>query len=612
MSLVPLLDVDGVIAYVPPDLDRTAFLRLDVNEDPRGAPAHVVQALQRELTPHALATYPAYGALRAAAAAAAGVAPDQVLLCNGGDQGLEAILRLYLPAGRALVTHAPGFDMFPLWGRLHHAVVIGVPLAALGPAHLDFDADAFLAAIDAAIAGPGLGAVALVTPNNPTGSIVPRAATLQVLERVAALPTPCPVIVDETYVDFGGESVVDWLDRFPFLFVQRSLSKSAGLAGLRLGWVLGHPTEIVRLERALEPFRVNRAAVVAGLAALEGAEGGRPAPWLQERVAEIRAARSRLAEGLQALGLAVGAREANFLLVHVGQRHAAFCDTMQAQGILVRDRDGKHPLLAGCVRIGVGSLEQVERTLCAARVALAEPPALDALILDMDGTLVDVSGSCRRAIVETVRGLLAEAGIDVVADDAMVDAFKARGGLNNDWDCADAMLREHGVQVPYDAIVARHQAAYRGTDWDGFIADERWLCDAALVDAAAARYRLGLVTGRPTEEARFTLRRDDAPFRAERGSAMEVVVGMDDTDAGKPDPAGILLACRQMGLDPTRVAYVGDAVDDMRAARAAGAFAIGVLAPGRGWNSGWPERLAAAGAHIVARDVQEAVRWLTR
>lgn len=615
--LTPLLAVDEVDAYVAPERDRRQFLRLDVNEDPRGAPAHLVQALRDRLDAHSLATYPSYAALQRAAAHACGVDPAQVLLCNGGDQGLEAILRLYLAPGTTLVTHAPGFDMFPLWGRLHHAELALVPLVASAPAHLSFDVEAFLAAIEAAVVGPGLGAVALVTPNNPTGSIVSRADALRILERVAALPTPVPVIVDETYIDFGGETVVPWLSRFPFLFVQRSTSKSIGLAGLRLGWVLGDPTEIARLGRALEPFRVNRAAEIAGVAALEGADADVAPAWLQARVAEVRAARSVLADGLRQLGLSVGAEHANFLLVHVGESHAELCAGLQAQGILIRDRHGKHPLLDGCVRIGVGSVAQAQRTLCAIRGVLQGPPEIDALLLDMDGTLVDVRASCRRAIVETVAGLLRDAGHADAAnvDDAMVDIYKARGGLNNDWDCADAMLRDRGVEVAYDAIVARHQQAYRGGDWDGYIRSEPWLWSPAVAAEADARFRLGLVTGRPTDEAWYTLRRDDAALPAPGtpgAGGFEVVIGMDDVVDGKPDPAGIVRAAAALSIGCDRVAYVGDAVDDMRAAKAAGAYAIGVLAPGRGWNSGWPERLAAAGADWIAADIEEVVRWLVQ
>lgn len=615
--LTPLLAVDEVDAYVAPERDRRQFLRLDVNEDPRGAPEHLVQALRDGLDADSLATYPSYAALQRAAARACGVDPAQVLLCNGGDQGLEAILRLYLAPGTALVTHAPGFDMFPLWGRLRHAELTLVPLVATAPAHLGFDVEAFLAAIEAAVAGPGLGAVALVTPNNPTGSIVPRADTLRILERVAALPTPVPVIVDETYIDFGGETVVPWLSRFPFLFVQRSTSKSIGLAGLRLGWVLGDPTEIARLGRALEPFRVNRAAEIAGVAALEGASADVAPAWLRARVDEVCEARGVLADGLRQLGLSVGAESANFLLVHVGERHDALCAGLQAQGILIRDRHGKHPLLDGCVRIGVGTVAQAQRTLCAIRGVLQGPPAIDALLLDMDGTLVDVRASCRRAIVETVAGLLRDAGHAEAAcvDDAMVDAYKARGGLNNDWDCADAMLRDRGVAVAYDVIVARHQQAYRGADWDGYIRGEPWLWSPAVAAQAAAHFRLGLVTGRPTDEAWYTLRRDDAALPAPGApgaGGFEVVIGMDDVVDGKPDPAGIVRAAAVMSIGCDRVAYVGDAVDDMRAAKAAGAYAIGVLAPGRGWNSGWPERLAAAGADWIAADIEEVVRWLVQ
>jgi HAD superfamily phosphatase len=327
-----------------------------------------------------------------------------------------------------------------------------------------------------------------------------------------------------------------------------------------------------------------------------------------------------LARGLEALGLSVGARDANFLLVHVGDRHTALCRKLEADGILIRDRHGRHPALDGCVRIGIGSAGQVARTLAAVRKALCAPPVLDALIFDLDGTLVDVRASCRRAIVHTVTTLLAaarlrgsalkgrELGLDdgSVVDGSVVDAYKARGGLNNDWDCAAAILADHGVAADYDSIVATHQAAYRGDDWDGFIADEPWLLAPAEQARISAALPLALVTGRPTAEAHFTLARPDCRL------AFATVVGMDDVAVGKPDPAGIVMACAALGVAPACVAYIGDAVDDMRAAKAAGAFAIGVLAPGNGHASGWPERLALAGADVICNDVGEVLRWLSQ
>ena len=620
------LALDAVAAYPTGERDRTAFLRLDVNEDPRGAPDHVVAALAVGLGRNALATYPATTALRLAYARVAGCAPEQVLLCNGGDQGLELLLRAFLPPGCALVTHAPGFDMFPLWATLHHAPVIAAPLRSLAPGHAAFDEAAWNQALDAALAGPGLGAVAFVTPNNPTGSAVSRAAIERTIDRIAALPTPVPLIVDETYIDFGGESVIDLVGTVPFLFVQRSFSKSAGLAGLRLGAVLGPASEIDRLERAIEPYRINRAALVAGLAAL-GEENGDPAPpgqlpaWWRARVAETLAGRTIVAAGLRELGVGVGAQDANFLIAHIGEAHAAVTAALEADGILVRDRHGKHPLLDGCVRIGIGAPDQVARTLAALRKVLRPPPALRAVLLDMDGTLIDVRGSCLAAIVATVRTLLAaepagSPGALARVDAALVDRYKARGGLNNDWDCADAMLRDLGVQADRAQIVECHQAFYRGQDWDGAIANEPWIWSPAVAHTLARRYALGLVTGRPRDEALFTLGRADAPLGVQRvGVAQDpqgfaVVVGLEDMAAQKPAPDGLLAACRALGVEPREVAYVGDSVDDMRAARAAGCFAIGVLGPGEGWADGGAERLAAAGAMIVCKDIAEVVQWL--
>lgn len=632
-ALLPTaLRLDEVGSYAVDPFDRTQILRLDVNEDPRGAPAHLVAAAQQSLTAHGLATYPPPQALQAALGHLSGRAADEVLLCNGGDQGLELLLRAYLQPGATLLTHAPGFDMFPLWAGLRGCPTRALPLRRRSPAHFEFDVAAFLGAIDEL--GPALGAVALVTPNNPTGHAIPRADVLAVAERLQrrarTLPA-VPLIVDETYIDFGGETVADLVGTLPFLFVQRSLSKSAALAGVRLGYVLGPAPEIARLLRAAEPFRINRLALEVGLRACLNIDGSRPKPatlpdWWRARVQETLACRDQLAAGLRAFGLGVGAEDSNFLLVDVGDRHATLTEALRQDGIWIRDRDGKHPLLAGCVRIGIGDEGQVARTLCAIRRALEGPPPLQAVLFDMDGTLVDVRSSCLWAIAETVRALLREAGRDDAAaeiDAAAVDAWKAKGGLNNDWDCERAMLASYGVAPTYDAIVARHQALYAQA-----IDGEPWLLDRGQLSAVtAAGLPLGLCTGRPRAEALYTLARADAPIRfvgeteariqgsgpdrdALPCASVGVVVGLEDMTRQKPAPDGLLQACAALGVAPAATAYIGDSVDDMRAAVEAGCVAVGVLAPGAAWNDGTAERLALAGASVVCRDVKEALQWL--
>lgn len=588
------LEIEGVSPYRIPEYERAGMLRLDINENPAGAPDFVVDAVVEALRGQEIATYPVYSEWQAEAADYFGVAADRITCTSGGDEGIKAIFDTHLLPGTAMLTLAPGYDMFRLWAQLLGNPVAEVPLAVHGPANLRFDPDAWLAALSPADDRPPIGLIAVANPSNPTGAAIPRHIIEQTLELV-----DCPVIIDETYGEFLGETALDLVDKHRHLFVTRSFSKVYGLAGLRIGVVISQPDNIEGLRRVLNPFNVNRAAIAASIACMRHAE------HTSLHVVEVGDCRTRFAGAMRGLGLATGAEHGNFLLVHFGDQHARVVDGLAAEGILVRDRHGKHADLAGCVRIAIGSEAQMQRVSGAIGRLVRPPPKLDGLILDVDGTLVDVSGSYRRAVVDTARALLEEAGLSAAAaciDAALVDEYKARGGLNNDWECTHAMVCEAGLDVPLEQVIEHFQARYLGEGFDGLIADEPWLLESAVEERLLSALPTAVVTGRPRSEAVWTLQRHAAP------RLWKHLLAMEDTPTAKPDPAGLVAARESLGGGA--MAYVGDGVDDMRAARSAGMAAYGVLPPGTGWDSGWPEHLYAAGADAVFANIEEVIAWL--
>ena len=225
------------------------------------------------------------------------------------------------------------------------------------------------------------------------------------------------------------------------------------------------------------------------------------------------------------------------------------------------------------------------------------------LLFDMDGVLVDVSGSFRRAVIETTADL---SGRTVTPAD--VQAYKDRGGYNNDWVLTHTLVREAGVEMPYAEVVDAFNLRYRGADWDGLIAEEPPLMQTATLERLASAGDLALVTGRQEREARWTLER----FGWDR--FFPVVVGM-ETQAGreKPDPYPLIVALERLGerrgsaIAPTGAVYVGDTVDDMKAARAAGLRAVGVVPPYLPADA-HRQTLLRAGAEIVIHDVNEVER----
>ncbi len=582
------LALQAVEPYRIPQFERAGYLRLDVNEHPGGPPEFVVDAVRAALTQATVATYPVYAQWHAEAAAWFGVQPDELTCTAGGDEAIKAICEAHLLPGKSLVTVDPGYDMFKIWAQLYGNPQEGVPLLP----GFAFDPDAWFEAI----VGANVGLIALVTPNNPTGTVCPR----EVIEATLAAVT-CPVVIDETYAEFVDKSVVDLLPKYPQLFIIRSFSKVHGLAGLRAGAVLSQAQNIEALRRVLNPFNVNRAAIAAALAVIAHPEATRA------HVAEVTAARTEFVAALTAMDVEPGPANANFVLAHFGERAQEVTAHLAQEAILIRNRTGSHPRLHGWCRIAIGDRRQMARTAGAIRKVMQAPPRLTTLVFDMDGPLVDTSRSYRVAIAETARNLLraegaSEATLALVTLDR-VEALKRRGGLNNDWDCTAALVAELGGRVEINAIYETFQRLYWGDIGEGLIAGEPFLVDPAHRAEIAAHYRTAIVTGRPREEALHTLQLNDAL------RTWPVLVAMEDA-AAKPAPDGIYLALQQLQMSVDGAAYLGDSVDDMLAARAAGVYPIGVLPAGQAWNGGLPETLYAAGAEVVFASVREVLRWL--
>ena len=211
-----------------------------------------------------------------------------------------------------------------------------------------------------------------------------------------------------------------------------------------------------------------------------------------------------------------------------------------------------------------------------------------ALLLDMDGVLVDVRGSFRRAIAETVRHF---AG--VAPAPGAVQAKKDAGGFNNDWVLSQSLLRDMGHDVAFDDVVEVFNGIYLGRDHDGLIATEPPAIRTETLEALASQYRLALVTGRPDADAQWTL------DRFGWAGLVPVVVGMDrQSGREKPDPFGLTLALSEIGVEAEDAAFAGDTVDDVAAAVAAGCTPIGVVPPGHDLDA-HGRTLMTAGARVV-------------
>ncbi len=238
---------------------------------------------------------------------------------------------------------------------------------------------------------------------------------------------------------------------------------------------------------------------------------------------------------------------------------------------------------------------------------MTEKVELKALFFDMDGVLVDVSRSYRRAIEETVEQFT---GRKILA--GTIQRYKNVGGFNDDWKLTHAIITDTSMTVPFSRVVEEFQRRYRGDNWDGFIAEEPPLIQTRTLEKLCKTDRvMGIVTGRPDAEARWTINR----FGWKR--YFPLVVSKEKQEGrAKPDPyplqhALAILDAAGRRLHPDVSAYVGDTVDDMSSARAAGMWAIGIIPPYVEEKVELERLLRNHGAHVVILDVDELPDLIT-
>ncbi len=304
-------------------------------------------------------------ALCARLAALYDVAPAQLLVGRGSDEGIDLLLRAFCMPGRgAIVTAPPVFGMYAVCARLHGAKIVEVPLRE-AEAGLCADLPAMG---DAALAG-GASLLFLCSPGNPSGELLEVDAIAALAQRLRGC---CLVIVDEAYVEYAdAPSATRLLEQHDNIAVLRTLSKAHALAAARVGCVLGNPQLITALRRVQAPYPLPQPVVDAALAALAPSA----LALTRSRMAAMREARARLADGLRMLPQvrSVYPSAGNFLLVRFADADAAFAALLSA-GVVVRDMRAMAQL-GDALRITVGSMEECRRVLAALEAARMEVAA---------------------------------------------------------------------------------------------------------------------------------------------------------------------------------------------------------------------------------------------
>ena len=544
---------------------RQAYLRLDLNEN-RLAPAPGVLRALRNLSQDDLAMYPESEPLQQELAKYHGLQSENVLLANGGDQAIRWVFETFVDVGDTVVWGAPTFSIYPLSARLRQARIKSVPF--------DGDFNFPLEEILSLLAGkPSL--LVLVSPNNPTGTVINDGALRRILQQSGKIP----VLLDEAYGFFSGLDHAGWIGEFPNLIILNSFSKAFALAGMRIGYLLGTDGWLREIAKVAPPFPLSAASIRAGLAAL--ADMG----YARRQARSMNQQQQNLAKGLRRLGIVCRPTAANFILARFDDVGAVW-EKLRRTGILTRNLN-QEPQCCGHLRITVGRRSDHQRLL----KALAGILPVQAILFDMDGVLVDVSASYDQAVLQTVAFFC---GQKPERDELQV--LRLRAGVNNDWQATAALLRQRNCRVDFAAVVARFQQIYLGVNHDGLCQQERWLLSETNLKKLAARFPLGIVTGRPRAEAIWTLSR----FGYE--NYFKVLVGAEDmADKPKPHGKGIRLALRRLGVQ--RTVYIGDGVDDMLAAGAADCQAIAITPLGAAKGFALKESLQQAGADIFINDI---------
>ncbi len=512
-------------------------LKLDGNEGV--APSDDLLTALCQSSTELLRCYPDARELQRLAAEHFGLPADQVLVTGGVDDALDRACRALLGPDRTLVMPVPTFEMLPRYAQLSGAQLIAVPWPS-GP----YPVDQVLEAVDATTA-----AIAVVSPNNPTGAV----ACATDLARLAAAAPHAALLVDLAYGEFADEDLTQAALSLPSAIVFRTLSKAWGLAGLRVGFALGPPRLLEWLAAAGNPYAVSGPSLA--LAARRLNDGSDD---VETYVGIVRCERQALLDLMAELKIACWPSQANFVLC-APQRPAWLRDGLAGLGIAVRGWPASDEQRSGMVRISCPGSEAGLARLQRGIRAVERP---DALLLDMDGVLADVSGSYRRAIIETA------ASYGIVVSESDVARAKTRGNVNNDWLLTRQLLAERGCKIDLPEVRQRFEALYQGEDGRaGLFESERLLCPRATLEQLAARLPLGIVTGRPRSDAQRFL------DRCGISTLFSCVVCMEDA-AAKPSAEPVRLALQKLGAHSGWM--VGDTPDDLRAARTAGVVPLGI------------------------------------
>ncbi len=329
--------VRALAGYEAPPQGRV-IAKLNQNENPYDLPESMKKAILEQMGKQAWTRYPTYGApvLQGELAKRAGLNPDQVLVGHGSNQLLYAIGTAIISPDDPVVINPPSFSLFELVTRIYQGRIVSI----LQKEDFTYDTDKLLKAVETAKL------TLICSPNNPTGGVM----ELDLLERILK-QTPGLVLWDEAYGEFWGKSAIPLIGKHPNLLVMRTFSKALGMAGIRIGYLMGNVDLIGEIQKVIVPYNINLFNRIAATHMLKNGD------WIDSHIQKIISERKRLFDEMRTCpGVIPYPSEANFISFRVSNG-PDILNKLKEQGILIRNM-GSYVMMENCLRVTVGKPDE--------------------------------------------------------------------------------------------------------------------------------------------------------------------------------------------------------------------------------------------------------------
>lgn len=335
----PKATLQGSIKKLHLNSGRKDKIKLDLNENLMGCSLKVIEALKK-VTYDEISMYPEYDTFMNKLALYLNLETENLMITNGADEALRIIMDTYLDKNDEIIIPIPTFYIFESYSE-----IIGAKKKFVHYNNdLSFPVESILETIN-----DNTKMIAIVNPNNPTGTLVERQAIIKILEKAKN----SIVLIDEAYFQFSNKSCRDLINSYNNLIIVQTFSKGFGLAGVRLGYIISNQDIIQNLKKIILPYEVNGLSIIAGSAALDDLD------FVDHYVNLVRDNRSYLVSELNKIGVRTYPSDANFIVANFGENLDDVFKKLNDKNILVNNVSSL-PLLDGCLRIAVGTKNQME------------------------------------------------------------------------------------------------------------------------------------------------------------------------------------------------------------------------------------------------------------